>query len=885
MSAFLERIRQWWARQTPRMKSVMMAVGVMSLYVSMTLITTWPAVTCLSTCIAGYSSGDQPIVVWGFWYGEEALLKGQNPAFLSTLNYPNGYFSAVRLAMLTIPMLVLPLNLLLPPIVVYNLVFLLSFALTGFAGYLLCHDITQDWRGALLGGMVLMLFPLRVAHAFVGHIEIACLFIPVIYVILLRRTVLKPSYRLAFFTGLVLALASMSFVTTPAYFLIPWTALYLAGLTLCKHEQLKNRFTWLALGIVGLVAIAVTLPFFLPLIQAALRPSSEVGAGGVSAYSADLLGYISPPPGNPILDKLGLIPSFARDGRELQETTAYLGLIPVSLAVFALIRRERETGIWLAIALTAVVFALGPYLKVAGEQVVLDIEGVTSPIIMPYAVLNKLPVYSIARDPGRFNLLTGMALSVLAAQGMTVWLRKQRGRRTTIVLSAVIAGVVAEYLVGWPIAMTSDGLFPPTIEALSKEPPTGGVLNVPLRNYWVKLWGAYYQIEHGWPTFDGSYARPIPDTPGRLEMLDWITTRTTPGDIIPAISPGTTKALLAQEGADYILLHHPNVKEWPEIESHLVSLLGEPIAIDASISLYQIEAKPDASEMLYALGIKEGWGWIEEWDGEPARWLTDSDDLIIYSPREMTGVLSFRSLAGDRPRHLTITPENGVPRTLIIAQYMKYTLPDVKLRAGYNVLSFEVEEPCWNITVMPQCTVSQPLTGFSPGDNCWLPPQGQRCIDILFQDIRFEPSLEEVDYHSLSVPLGQDIELVGYRSESSQIKPNSTLTLTLVWQALGNPPEDYHLFIHILDPDSGEPIAQYDGSPLGGAFPTSYWKSGDIVQMKITLQIPGDTHQGMYAVLAGMYSYPSIERLAVNSDRPYAENNLIWLQDLEVVAP
>lgn len=860
-----------------------MALGALSLYMFTTLIITWPVAACLSTCVAGYPDGDQPIAIWGLWQNKEALLNGQNPAFLEMLNYPYGYFSPVRLAMLAIPMLMLPIGLILPPIVVYNLAFLLSFVFTGYSGYLLCHDITKDRRGALLGGMILMLFPLRVAHALAGHLEIAFLFIPIIYVLLLRRTILKPSYRLAFLTGLALALASMSFVTTVPYFLIPWTVMYLGGLILSDHEQFKHRFTWVALGLVGLVAIIFTLPFFLPLMRAALNPDSEMWAYGVSTYSADLLSYISPPPANPILGGLGLIPDFAKNAKELQETTAYLGLIPVSLAGFALLRKGGELRIWLTVAFITMVFALGPFLRVGGTPVRLGAED-KSLVYMPYVFLTQIPIFSIGREPGRLNLITGMILSVLAAQGVTIWLHKQCSWRSIIILALVTVGTTAEYLVGWPIEMTREGLFPPSVEVLSREKPTGGVLNVPLRNYWAKLWGAYYQIEHGWPMFGGNYARDIPDASGRLEMLDWVTTTTTRGDVIPVISPSAARALLTKEEAHYILFHHYNVKDVPvpQLKSHLTSLFGEPIATDPAISLYQVEANSEVGETLYALGQKQGWGWIEEWNGEPARWLTNSGDLIIYSPQDVTGNLTFRSLAGDRPRHLVVTPQSGSPRTLIVAPYMDYTLPDIDLHLGYNVFHFEVEEPCWTINIMPQCAISQPLTGLPPGESCWLAPQGQRCIDVLFQNIRFEPGLAEADYHPLSVTLGQSIELVGYRLESSPVKPNSTLSLTLIWQALGVPTEDYNLFVHILDPSTGTLIAQYDGSPLGGAFPTSHWEPGDMVQVKITFQLSADAQPGVYPVLAGMYSYPSIVRLAVNSNRPYAENNLIWLQDLEV---
>jgi hypothetical protein len=99
-------------------------------------------------------------------------------------------------------------------------------------------------------------------------------------------------------------------------------------------------------------------------------------------------------------------------------------------------------------------------------------------------------------------------------------------------------------------------------------------------------------------------------------------------------------------------------------------------------------------------------------------------------------------MAADHLRHLTITSETGKQRTLVIAQYMNYVLPNIGLQAGYNVLHFDVEEPCWSISTTPECAISQSLTGFSPGEKCSLPPHEQHCIDVLFQNIRFEPSPE-----------------------------------------------------------------------------------------------------------------------------------------------
>ncbi|MCL6648573.1 MAG: hypothetical protein K6U89_09590 [Chloroflexi bacterium] len=52
--------------------------------------------------------------------------------------------------------------------------------------------------------------------------------------------------------------------------------------------------------------------------------------------------------------------------------------------------------------------------------------------------------------------------------------------------------------------------------------------------------------------------------------------------------------------------------------------------------------------------------------------------------------------------------------------------------------------------------------------------------------------------------------------------------VTLVWRAEEHPAHDYHVFVHLLD-GAGRAIAQADGPPLAGRYPTSLWSAGETV--------------------------------------------------------
>ena len=60
------------------------------------------------------------------------------------------------------------------------------------------------------------------------------------------------------------------------------------------------------------------------------------------------------------------------------------------------------------------------------------------------------------------------------------------------------------------------------------------------------------------------------------------------------------------------------------------------------------------------------------------------------------------------------------------------------------------------------------------------------------------------------------------------------------------------------------------------------WLAGDIFAEHVTLPLPKDIQPGRYDLVAGMYSYPDIIRLPVASDRPYAQDGLVWLQHVDL---
>ena len=110
----------------------------------------------------------------------------------------------------------------------------------------------------------------------------------------------------------------------------------------------------------------------------------------------------------------------------------------------------------------------------------------------------------------------------------------------------------------------------------------------------------------------------------------------------------------------------------------------------------------------------------------------------------------------------------------------------------------------------------------------------------------------------LNVKMGADVALLGY-----SVKPEAKdLTLHLYWQALTKPADDLTVFVHFTDAD-GRILAQADGQPRRGAYPTSLWDRGETVEDEHVLTWPDTPATGPYRVSVGMYRLQTMGRLPV----------------------
>ncbi|MCP4426925.1 MAG: hypothetical protein GY803_20745 [Chloroflexi bacterium] len=126
-----------------------------------------------------------------------------------------------------------------------------------------------------------------------------------------------------------------------------------------------------------------------------------------------------------------------------------------------------------------------------------------------------------------------------------------------------------------------------------------------------------------------------------------------------------------------------------------------------------------------------------------------------------------------------------------------------------------------------------------------------------------------IPQQELTAQFRQDVALIGYNWSTDKTAVNNTINIELIWRAGGPLDRSYTVFAHLLD-NAGQIIAQDDGLPRDGAYPTNFWVDGDIIADTHTFALPSDAPPGPTTVRVGFYLLEDFSRLprTANADQP-----------------
>ncbi len=153
----------------------------------------------------------------------------------------------------------------------------------------------------------------------------------------------------------------------------------------------------------------------------------------------------------------------------------------------------------------------------------------------------------------------------------------------------------------------------------------------------------------------------------------------------------------------------------------------------------------------------------------------------------------------------------------------------------------------------------------------WLDTHAYKALDVWRGNVRFliyatmRTSEEGAFSRDVKVDVGGKIRLEHVAVWQREAAPGDVVQVRLRWRARAPIAQRYKVFLQLLGPGD-RLVAQRDTEPAGGSYPTSTWRTDDIVEDNYGLLIPLATPPGEYRLIVGMYNPANGRRLPVRYD-------------------
>lgn len=171
----------------------------------------------------------------------------------------------------------------------------------------------------------------------------------------------------------------------------------------------------------------------------------------------------------------------------------------------------------------------------------------------------------------------------------------------------------------------------------------------------------------------------------------------------------------------------------------------------------------------------------------------------------------------------------------------------------------------------------------------WLDRHAFKSLDAWYGNLRFviyavpDGRAGDTIQHPLSLDVGGLLRLEGYTLASDEVTSGDILQLTLFWRATGPIDRRYKVFTHLLDP-AGHLFGLRDAEPLGGARPTTSWRTGELIVDRYGLPVLPGTPPGEYLIEVGMYGLEDGRRLPITAQDGHSGDHII-LHEVRVLRP
>ncbi len=400
------------------------------LFTVLTAAMTWPQVVRMRDGV--HDPGDPLMVTWVLAWVAHQLPRAPAHLFDANIFYPERNTLAYSETLIGPGAAAAPLQWAgLGPIVVYNLVFLSGFALSGVGVALLVRRLTASVGASIVAGIVFAFAPYRIDHY--AHLQLQQTeFIP-LSLWAFHRLIDAPRVR----HGVVLGACVVGQLLSCMYyglFLLPYMAV------VCGAILIAGRWMSRELALALAVAAAVVAAAMVPTARAYLGARQVVGERGrqeVMDGSARPYNYLAPPEANLVYGDL--FDRFRDPERRL--FPGFLAIVLAGAALWPVPKPERASGRIHGGGGRTVVrwaYALG---ALVAFDVSLGFNGLVYRSMYDYF----LPFRAL-RIPARMGIMVGFSLAVLAGFGAArIAERASSLRSRRAIFTAFAAVLLLEY--------------------------------------------------------------------------------------------------------------------------------------------------------------------------------------------------------------------------------------------------------------------------------------------------------------------------------------------------------------------------------------------------------------------------------------------------------
>jgi hypothetical protein len=621
-------------------------------------------------------------------------------------------------------------------------------------------------------------------------------------------------------------------------------AYYIAWLIWAREDSARLITQPLVLFVT--IAGVTLVPLMWPLLREWFGASAAYGAApAVEKYSKslDLLAFLVPSGRHTLWGDKTLqfqLKTLARS------RSTFIGIGALVLAIYGVIHPEKTIKPWIATCFVFLILSLGPYPRLLGKRL----------LTLPWGI----PLIKVFRVSHRFHIMTMLTFAVLVGWGTkNVCQTLSRHREQLALLFKFLLPVVIlfEYL-SVPITTLPVRLSPFTRRTLGQDSKDYAIFDLPVGRDYSRYY-MFQQIFHDKRIVGGTASRPSADAYAFI-LGDPLWTHLLEHEDIDTDLKDVSRhlAYLSRKDIEYIILHRRYIPgdrllRWRDY------FIIDPVYEDESIVVYNTSPQAGRNfELTYELG--HGIGLIQ----------------TLVTPTEINQGEGLKAHIDWGSR---IAPQR-----------------DFKVCFALMRMDLEIaQENCWNpIKNWPTSEWSAGAVGIGEyafkvdphllnGEytlkasliDAETEQQVGEAVELETITFKTQPRVFEMPepQHVISETFGQDISFLGYDLSRS----NETLHLTLHWKAEHRVSDYYKFFVHLLTQDTSKIVAQVDWVPRDWAYPTNWWRAGEVVSDEVEIPL-SEMPAGRYKLVLGMY-IPDGERLETSE----GEDHIVI--DREMILP